>query len=247
MSLAKSVPEGLNPQECKLTKLREPPPVPYIPEKDNVQEEAVKLQNLQIKTSLENDTTLNFLVWHENGTREAFLMHVMAVLDAMKKRGHFKDYDRARKAYEEAKKVAESAEAGLALLEGTNAGMNSQHKKKALAKAKEAAKEALVKAQETKPEIKDAEEAPGVTDNLMNAGFQANLEKAKQAQETAQGAMTAAANLMFTFYSKLLSPKSKYPWNKIIIKQTEGNPYVNLQASEVALYLLLPGYCVKLS
>jgi hypothetical protein len=43
MSLAKSVPEGLNPQECKLTKLRKPPPVPYIPEKDKVQEEVAKL------------------------------------------------------------------------------------------------------------------------------------------------------------------------------------------------------------
>jgi hypothetical protein len=95
MSLTKSVPEGLNQQECKCTKLCKPPPVPYIPEKDKVQEEVVKLQNLQIKTSLEKDNTLNFLVWHENGTREAFLMHVMAVLDAMKKRGHFKDYDRA--------------------------------------------------------------------------------------------------------------------------------------------------------
>ena len=95
MSLAKSVPKGLNPQECKQIKLREPPPVPYIPKKGKVQEEVAKLQNLQIKTSLKKDTTLNFLVWHENGTREAFLMHVMAVLDAMKKRGHFKDYDRA--------------------------------------------------------------------------------------------------------------------------------------------------------
>jgi hypothetical protein len=28
-------------------------------------------------------------------------MHVTVVLDAMKKRGHFKDYDRAQKAYEE--------------------------------------------------------------------------------------------------------------------------------------------------
>ncbi len=34
---------------------------------------------------------------------------------------------------------------------------------------------------------------------------------------------------MFTFYLSLLSPKSKYAWNKIVIKQTEGNPYVNLQ------------------
>ncbi len=91
MSLSKSVPEGLNPCKCKQTKLREPPPVPYIPEKDKVQEDVAKLRQLQIKTSLEKDTTLNFSLWQENGTREAFLMHVTAVLDAMKKRGHFSD------------------------------------------------------------------------------------------------------------------------------------------------------------
>jgi hypothetical protein len=106
MSLAKSVPKGINPRECECTKLRKPPPVPYIPKKDKVQEEVAKLRNLQIKTSLEKDTTLNFPVWHENGTLEAFLMHAMAVLDVMKKHGHFKDYDRAQKAYEEAEKAA---------------------------------------------------------------------------------------------------------------------------------------------
>jgi hypothetical protein len=42
MSLAKSVPKGLNPQECERTKLREPPPVPYIPMKDKVQEKSRK-------------------------------------------------------------------------------------------------------------------------------------------------------------------------------------------------------------
>jgi hypothetical protein len=91
MSLAKSVPDRLKPCKCKCTKLHEPPPVPYIPKKDEVQEEVAKLKNLQIKTLLEKDTTLNFPVWLKNGTREAFLMHVMAVLDAIKKRGHFKD------------------------------------------------------------------------------------------------------------------------------------------------------------
>jgi hypothetical protein len=120
MSLFKSVPEGLNPRECEQTKLRKPPPVPYIPEKDKVQEEVTKLCQLQIKTSLEKDTTLNFSLWQENGNREAFLMHVTAVLDAMKKRGHFSNYDKTQKAYEEAAKAAESAEAGLALLEGAS-------------------------------------------------------------------------------------------------------------------------------
>jgi hypothetical protein len=83
MSLLKSVPEGLKPRECEHTKLREPPPVPYVPKKDEVQEEVAKLRNLEIKTTIEKDTTLNFPVWHENGTREAFLMHVTAVLDGV--------------------------------------------------------------------------------------------------------------------------------------------------------------------
>jgi hypothetical protein len=128
MSLAKSVPNGLKPQD-KRTKLREPPPIPYIPEKEEVQEEVARLRNLQVKTSLEKDTTLNSPVWHKNGTREAFLMHVMAVLDAIKKCSHFKDYNKAQKAYDEAKKAVELAEAGLALLDGTSAGTRKNCKK----------------------------------------------------------------------------------------------------------------------
>jgi hypothetical protein len=44
----------------------------------------------------------------------------------------------------------------------------------------------------------------------MKANFKDNLEKAKKAAEDAKGAMTTAANKMFTFYLNLLSPKSKY-------------------------------------
>jgi hypothetical protein len=109
MSLAKSVQDGLKPQECKRTKLREPPPVPYVPDKDEVQEVVAKLRNLEIKTILEKDTTLNFPVWHKNRTQEAFLMHVMAVLDAIKKCGTFKDYEKAQKAHVEAKKAVQLA------------------------------------------------------------------------------------------------------------------------------------------
>jgi hypothetical protein len=52
MSLLKSVPEGLKSQECERTKLHEPPPVPYVPTKDEVQEEVAKLRNLEIKTTI---------------------------------------------------------------------------------------------------------------------------------------------------------------------------------------------------
>ncbi len=96
-------------------------------------------------------------------------------------------------------------------------------------KAKEAAKEALAKVPDPESEAKEAEEATKVTKDMMKTGFQVDLEKAKQAQKIAKGAMTAAASEMFTFYSNLLSPESKYTWNKIVSKQTESNQFVNLQ------------------
>jgi hypothetical protein len=158
-------------------------------------------------------------------------MHVMAVLDAIKKHGHFKDYDKAQKAHNATKKAVELAEAGLALLDSTRARSNKYCKKKALAKAKGAAKEALAKTQESKLETKEADKVTKVTNNTMKAGFQEDLEKAKQAQEIAKGTMTAAESKMFAFYMNLLSPESKYAWDKIISEQMESNPFVNYKVS----------------
>jgi hypothetical protein len=121
-------------------------------------------------------------------------MHVMAVLDAIKKCGTFKDYKKAQKADVEAKKAAEMAEAGLALLNSTSPGSRKNCKKKALAKAKEA----FAKAQETESETKEAEEVTNVTEDLMMAGFQVDLEKANKAMEDTKGTMTAAASQMLT-------------------------------------------------
>jgi hypothetical protein len=183
-----------------------------MPTKDEVQEEVAKLRNLKIKTTIEKDTTLNFPVWHENGTRKAFLMHVTAVLDAIKKHGHFNNYEKAERAHNEAEKAVESARAGLSLIDGTGARSRRFCKKK----AKEAAKKALAKAQDSKSEAKEAKEATKVNNNTMKAGFLEDLEKAKQAQGIAKDAMSAAASKMFTFYLNLLSPESKYAWNKIV-------------------------------
>ncbi len=52
--------------------------------KGKVQEEVTRLRNLEIKTTIEKDTTLNFPVWHKNGMQEAFLMHLTVVLEAIK-------------------------------------------------------------------------------------------------------------------------------------------------------------------
>ncbi len=82
--------------------------------------------------------------------------------------------------------------------------------------AKKATKEALAKVPDPESEAKEAEEVTSVTEDTMKAGFQVDLEKAKQAMEIAKGTMTAATSEMFAFYSNLLSPESKYPWNKIV-------------------------------
>ncbi len=106
----------------------------------------------------------------------------------------------------EAKKAVQLAHAGLALLDSARARSKKYCKKKALAKAKEATKEALAKTQEFKSETQEAEKATKVTDGMMRAGFQADHEKAKKAIEDTKGAMTAAASQIFAFYSNLLSP-----------------------------------------
>jgi hypothetical protein len=133
-------------------------------------------------------------------------MHVTVVLDAIKKRGHFYDYEKAEVVQEEAKKSVESARAGLPLLDGTRTKSKRFCKKK----AREATEKALAKAQDSKLEAREAKEASEVNNNSMKAGFLDDLEKAEQAQSTAKGAMTAAVSKMFLFYSNLLSPKSNF-------------------------------------
>ncbi len=172
---------------------------------------------------------LNFPVWHKNGTREVFLRHVTAVLNAIKKRGHFNDYKKTEKDYKEAKKAIESARAALFLLDGNGAKAKRSCKKK----TREAKKDATAKAPYSKSDAKEAKDAPEANDNPMKAGFLEDLEKAKQAQRTAKGAMNVATSKMFTFYSNLPSPESKYAWNKIISKQTESDPYINLQGDSL--------------
>ncbi len=125
------------------------------------------MRTLEIKTTIEKDTTLNFPVWNENMTREAFMMHVTAVQDAIKKRGHFQDYEKAEKVHKEVKKAIESARAALSLLEGTGTEAKRFCKKK----AREAAEKALAKALDSKSETKEDEEASKVNNNSMKAGF----------------------------------------------------------------------------
>ncbi len=205
MSVLKTVPEGLKARECKQIKLREPPPVPYVPMKDEVQDEVARMRSMEIKTKLEKDTKLNFAVWQENGTPKAFLMHATAVLNAIKKHGHLDDYKKAAGQYEKAKEAVETARAGLLLLQESVKKASKEQKKTKEGK-KVAPAKAPVKAPEPVSAALEAEIAPAAKDGMK---ARSDLEKAKQAQRIAKGAMTAAASKMFLFYSNLLSPESK--------------------------------------
>ncbi len=200
---------------------------PTYLQRTEFQDEVAKLRNLEIKTTIEKDTTLNFPVWHKNGTREAFLMHVTAVLNAIKKCGHFNNYEKAAKDHKESRKAIESARAAIYLLDSTWAKAKRLRKKK----TKEAKKDTTVKVLDSKSDAKEAKEAPEANDK-MKAGFLDNLKKAKQAQRIAKGTMTVAVNKIVMFYSNLLSLESKYAWN-IVSEQTESDPYVNLQGDSL--------------
>jgi hypothetical protein len=45
MSLAKVVPKGIRDKECQRFSLQEHPPVPYVPEKDAIQETVSALKS----------------------------------------------------------------------------------------------------------------------------------------------------------------------------------------------------------
>jgi hypothetical protein len=113
--LQRLFPEGIKDRECKRFALQERPPVPYVPEKDPVQEMISLLKsNQSLKTTIGADAELCLPIWH-CGTREAFLMHVSSALDAIEKRGTFKAYKEGYDTYVENKKAAKEAKANLQL------------------------------------------------------------------------------------------------------------------------------------
>ncbi len=75
MSLAEAVPGGLKDCKCKKMALCERPPIPYVPEKDSVQETVPSFKDNHLKTLIKEGTELRVPIWH-SGTRQAFLIHV---------------------------------------------------------------------------------------------------------------------------------------------------------------------------
>jgi hypothetical protein len=92
MSLAKAAPEGLKDHECKKMALRKRPPIPYVPEKDSVQDMVSSFKDNHLKTLINEGTELRVPIWH-SGTCKAFLIHLGSAQEAIKKKGYFKSFE----------------------------------------------------------------------------------------------------------------------------------------------------------
>jgi len=72
MSLVKAMPNGLKDRACEKMTLRERPPIPYVPEKDSVQETVSSFKEAHLKTLIKEGMELRVPIWH-SGTRDSFL------------------------------------------------------------------------------------------------------------------------------------------------------------------------------
>jgi hypothetical protein len=205
--------------------LQECPPVPYVPEKDPIQETVSALKSDQsLKTTIRVDEELCLPIWHCKMCN-AFLMHVSSALNAIKKRGTFKAYKEANKAYVEQKEVAKQAKAALALF---MAHTSKAEKASEKASEKELAKKSSEKKKASKKTKEGVALANATAPELCNE-YQALYDKTTFAKETAKNKCEAAATKMFQFYVNLLSLDAKYAWNKIVWEQTEADPFKDLQ------------------
>jgi hypothetical protein len=95
MSHAKVAPEGLKSQEYERNTGRSRPPIPYIPEKDVIQEVVDSSANM-LKFTLPHKVELHVPLWSKV-TPEQFLVHVQQALDAIRQKDILTAYEKAWK------------------------------------------------------------------------------------------------------------------------------------------------------
>jgi hypothetical protein len=203
MSLAKAAPDGLNDRECEKMALHERPPIPYVPEKDSVQETVSSYKDNHLMTLIKEGTELRVPIWH-SGTSKAFLIHMGSAQEAIKKKGYFKSFEDHSDTYsEKCKKVKEKKDQLVALKEASAA--QPKDPKETTVEATNKSSAALCT--ETKAELLQA----------LEAVAEATTNRYKAAED------------MFQLYANLLSVDARYAWDKIAHEQTKANPYMGLQ------------------
>jgi hypothetical protein len=82
MGHSKAIPDRLNLQECNRNAGQSKPPIPYIPEKDIIQEAPDTSANT-LKLTLPHKGELPVLVWPQ-GTPRQLLVHIQQALNAIR-------------------------------------------------------------------------------------------------------------------------------------------------------------------
>jgi hypothetical protein len=113
--MSKAVLGGLKPQECERGSSRVKPPIPYIPEKDKLQE-AVE-STVSFKLTLLTKVELQASVW-SHSTPEKFIMHVQQAIAAIKAKGLQENYKKLVRAKKECTEKLEEAVLNRDLEEG---------------------------------------------------------------------------------------------------------------------------------
>jgi hypothetical protein len=173
--------------------LRKRPPIPYVPEKDSVQETVSSFKEAHLKTLINSGTELRVPIWH-SGTREAFLIHVGSAREAIKKKGFFKSFEKHSDDYAE-----------------------KREKVKELKKQVEALKEAVAaQPPEAAPKETTTEDNDDGTAILCTES-RAELKQAVLAVKEVADLRDKAAQDMLQLYANLLTVDARYVWNKIVL------------------------------
>jgi hypothetical protein len=215
MSLAKAAPDGLKDCECEKMALCKRPRIPYVPEKDSIQETVSSFKDNHLKTLFKEGTELQVPIWH-SGMREAFLIHVGSAQEGIKKKGYFQSFEDHSGTYaDKREKVKELKDQLVALREASAAPAKTSGQAGTSKKSKDP-KETTIEAREE-------------GSAALRATIKAELKQALEAIEEATTKHDKAAKDMFQLYTNLLSVDARYAWSKIVRKQTKADPYTGLQ------------------
>ena len=123
------------------------------------------------------------------------------------RKGHFKSYEEYSRTFAAKRGKVKQLQSQLAELDGTSGTSNRSNKN---------SKETVV-------------EASSASSTALHADIVAELKQAVEAAEEATAKRDKAAEDMFQLYANLLAVNTRYAWNKIVQKQTNADPYTDLQ------------------
>ena len=204
MSLAKAVPDGQNDHKCTKMALGQRPPIPYVPEKDSVQETASAYKDNHLKTLINKGTELRVPI----GTlvRARLFSFMWDLRRSDQEKVYFKSYKEYSGTFADKCDKIKQLQSQLAELDETSGTYRKSNKN---------AKETTVEASSTSSTLRA---------DIMN-----ELKQAMEATEEATARRDKAAEDMFKLYANLLSVNARYAWNKIVQEQTNANPNTDLQ------------------